>query len=324
MNNQTENETMVLSSDYSKAFKLNQHIKFHAEMAQTSLYEMCKGLKEMHDGKLYKELGYRNFEEYCEKEVGLKRRQTYKFISIADNLSENFVQSTAQVGTEKLSLLAKLDEPQRDEIVQNTDLESVTVKELKQKIKSLEDSLAWQRERTSELDRAKCQLFTENTRNENNLKKERSKNELLTKQIQELENRPVEVAVEKDTAEIERLTTQIQGLQSQNNKLFSDRERLTDSLAEETRQRYDLIEQLEQERQAHQEEIENIKSSGSNDDAVLSEIEAYRKVSENSLHNLFTAILRQETFSREHLGSSVIEMLENYMELFRFEDDSDR
>ncbi|MDE6035717.1 MAG: hypothetical protein K2G36_07400 [Ruminococcus sp.] len=324
MNNQTENETMVLSSDYSKAFKLNQHIKFHAEMAQTSLYEMCKGLKEMHDGKLYKELGYQNFEEYCEKEVGLKRRQTYKFISIADNLSENFVQSTAQIGTEKLSLLAKLDEPQRDEIVQNTDLESVTVKELKQKIKSLEDSLAWQRERTSELDRAKCQLFTENTRNENNLKKERSKNELLTKQIQELENRPVEVAVEKDTAEIERLTTQIQELQSQNDVLFSARENLTDRLAEEGRKLGDLKEQLEQERQAHQEEIENIKSSGSNDDAVLSEIEAYRKVSENSLHNLFTAILRQETFSREHLGSSVIEMLETYMKLFRFEDDSDR
>lgn len=324
VNNQTENETMVLSSDYSKAFKLNQHIKFHAEMAQISLYEMCKGLKEMRDGKLYKELGYQNFEEYCEKEVGLKRRQAYNFLSIVDGLSENFVQSIAQIGTTKLALLAKLDEPQRDEIVQNTDLESVTVKELKQKIKSLEDSLAWQRDRTSELDKAKSKLFTENTRNENNLKKERSKNELLTKQIQELENRPVEVAVEKDTKEIEHLTTQIQKLQNQNDKLFSDRERLTDSLAEETRQRYDLIEQLEQERQAHQEEIDRIKSGASHDDDVLSEITAYKKVADNSLHNLFTAILRQETFSREHLGSSMIEMLEMYMKLFKFEDDSDR
>ena len=324
MNNQTENETMVLSSDYSKAFKLNQRIKFHAEIAQTSLYEMCKGLKEMHDGKLYKELGYKNFEEYSEKELGLKRRQAYNFLSIVDGLSENFVQSIAQIGTTKLALLAKLDEPQRDEIVQNTDLESVTVKELKQKIKSLEDSLAWQRERTSELDKAKCQLFTENTRNENNLKKERSKNELLTKQIQELESRPVEVAVEKDTAEIERLTTQIQELQSQNDVLFSARENLTDRLAEEGRKLGDLKEQLEQERQAHQEEIENIKYGGSNDDAVISEITAYRKVAENSLHNLFIAILRQKTFSRERLGSSVMEMLETYMKLFRFEDDSDR
>ena len=187
------------------------------------------------------------------------------------------MQSIAQIGTTKLALLAKLDEPQRDEIVQNTDLESVTVKELKQKIKSLEDSLAWQRDRTSELDKAKSKLFIENTRNENNLKKERSKNELLTKQIQELENRPVEVAVEKDTKEIERLTTQVQELQNQNDKLFSDRERLTDSLAEETRQRYDLIEQLEQERQAHQEEIDRINSGGSHGDDVLSEIAAYKK-----------------------------------------------
>ncbi|MDE5833961.1 MAG: hypothetical protein K2H26_00410, partial [Ruminococcus sp.] len=113
------NDTTVLSADYNKAVKLNQHIKVHAEMAQASLYEMCKGLKEMRDGKLYKELGYKNFEEYCEKEVGLKRRQAYNFLAIVDGLSENFVQSIAQIGTTKLALLAKLDEPQRDEIVQS-------------------------------------------------------------------------------------------------------------------------------------------------------------------------------------------------------------
>lgn len=335
MNNQTENETMVLSSDYSKAFKLNQHIKFHAEMAQISLYEMCKGLKEMRDGKLYKELGYQNFEEYSEKEIGIKYRQAYSFCLIAEKFSEENLQSIAGIGTTKLALLARLEEPQRDEIVQNTDLESVTVKELKQKIKSLEDSLSWQRDRTSELDKAKSKLFTENTRNEVAVKKlTKQIKELqidhakvchnLKEQIQELENRPVEVAVEKDTEEIERLTTQIQGLQSHNDKLFSDRERLTDSLAEETRKRYDLIEQLEQEQKAHKEEIDRIKSGSSHDDAVLSEIKAYKKVAENSLHNLFTAILRQETFSREYLGSSMIEMLETYMKLFKFEDDSDR
>lgn len=238
----SENE--ILSADYSRAFRLNRHIKIHAELAQQSLYEVCKGLKEMRDDKLYKELNYKNFEEYCEKEIGLKRSQAYKFISIVDNLSENFVQSTAQIGTEKLSILAKLDEPQREEIVQNTDLETVTVKKLKEKIKELEN------------------------------------------QIKELENRPIEVAVEKDTAEIERLT-----------------------------------EQLEQEREAHKEEIDRIKTDKSNDKAILSEIEAYKKVAENSLHNLLTAILRQNTFSRKHMGEKAIEILDKYIKLFRFEDD---
>ena len=49
-----DNENItVMSSDYSRAVKLNKHIKIHAELAQQSLYEMCKGLKEMRDDKLY-------------------------------------------------------------------------------------------------------------------------------------------------------------------------------------------------------------------------------------------------------------------------------
>ncbi len=130
-------ENEIMSADYSRAVKLNQSIKVHAELAQQSLYEICKGLKEMRDDKLYKELDYQNFEEYCEKEVGLERRQAYRLIGIASNLSENFVTSMSQIGTTKLSLLAKLDEPEREEIVQNVDLESTSVKQLKEKIHQL-------------------------------------------------------------------------------------------------------------------------------------------------------------------------------------------
>ena len=275
-------ETTVLSADYSKAVKLNQHIKVHAELAQQSLYEMCKGLKEMCDGKLYKELNYKNFEEYCEKEIGIKKVQAYKFVAIATNLSSDFVQSTEQIGTEKLSLLAKLDEPQREEIVQNTDLESVTVKELKKKIKSLEFQINF--------DKHNKELWQEDIKEINKLNEEIQKleneNYALENQVKELESRPVEVAFEKDMEEVENL-------------LF----------------------QLERERKAHREEITRIKADKSKDNAILSEIEAYKKVAKNSLHNLYTAILRQETFSREHLGFKVLELLEEYIELFKFKDD---
>lgn len=128
----------VMSSDYTRAEKLNKHIKANAQIAQESLYEVCKGLKEMRDDKLYKELNYKNFEDYCEQEVGIKWRQAYNYISIAESFSEDFLQSIAKIGTTKLSLLAKLDEPQREEIQQTTDLESVTVRELKARIKKLE------------------------------------------------------------------------------------------------------------------------------------------------------------------------------------------
>ncbi|MDE5754206.1 MAG: hypothetical protein K2H89_06680, partial [Oscillospiraceae bacterium] len=130
---------IVMSPEYTKAMQLDRHIKVHAQMTQESLYEVCKGLKEMRDGKLYKELGYQNFAEYCENEVGIKRRQAYNYISVAEKLSENFVQSTAQIGTEKLALLAKLDESDREQIQQETDVETATVKQLREKIRELKE-----------------------------------------------------------------------------------------------------------------------------------------------------------------------------------------
>ena len=134
--------TEILSADYTKAVKLNQHIKAHAQIVQESLYEVCKGLKEMRDDKLYKELKYQNFEEYCEKEVGISRRHAYRYLSLVENLSEDFVTSMSQIGMSKLSLLAKLDEPQREEIIQNVDVESTTIRELKARIAELEPKVS--------------------------------------------------------------------------------------------------------------------------------------------------------------------------------------
>jgi chromosome segregation ATPase len=98
---------------------------------------MAQGLKRMRDGKLYKELGYKSFEEYCEAETGIKRRQVYNYIAIAEKLPAEFVQSTAQIGSEKLRLLTTLTDDQREEIAENTDLEQTSVKELKQQIDEL-------------------------------------------------------------------------------------------------------------------------------------------------------------------------------------------
>ena len=99
---------------------------------------MCSALKEMRDKKLYIHLGHQNFEEYCESELGIKRRQAFKFISVISNLSPEFVQSTAQIGVEKLALLASLSEGEREQVMTQTDVESATVRELRDQIKGLQ------------------------------------------------------------------------------------------------------------------------------------------------------------------------------------------
>ena len=143
-----EKTAVIVSEEYTKAIILTRNIIANAQAAQQSLYEVCKGLKEMRDSKLYKELGYQNFEDYTENEVGIKRRQAYTYIQIASGLSPDFVQSTAQIGTEKLALLARLDEPTREAVTETIDVESTTVKELKAQITAL----------TAERDTAKASL----------------------------------------------------------------------------------------------------------------------------------------------------------------------
>ncbi|MEE5994304.1 MAG: hypothetical protein V3G42_13890 [Oscillospiraceae bacterium] len=129
---------VIVSPEYTKAVKLTRHIIANAQAMQASLYEVCKGLKEMRDGKLYKELGYQNFEDYCKNEVGLTRQQGYTYLKIAENLPEDFVKSTLQIGVQKLALLAKLDEADREEVLQQVNPNDTSVKELKAKIKELE------------------------------------------------------------------------------------------------------------------------------------------------------------------------------------------
>lgn len=180
-----------LTAEYAKAADLDRKIKVSAQLAQQSLYDMCMGLKEMRDSKLYKELGYSEFNDYCTAELGATDRTAYKYISIVENLSENLVKSTS-IGTEKLYLLAKLDEPQREEIQQATDLESTSVKELKARIAELKAIADKSQGTISQL--------------ESELESKKNSITALEEQVEELESRPVEVAVaETDSHEIENL-----------------------------------------------------------------------------------------------------------------------
>ena len=126
-----------LSVNYIKAQELDRRIKTSAQLAQQSLYDMCMGFKEMRDSKLYKELGYSDFGDYCENETGFTRMNVYRYISIAENLPQDFVTSRLQIGVKKLTLLSKLSEEERTEITENTDLESTSVRELEQQIKQI-------------------------------------------------------------------------------------------------------------------------------------------------------------------------------------------
>lgn len=184
-----------LSAEYIRAAELDRRIKTSAQFAQQSLYDMCMGFKEMRDSRLYKELGYSDFGEYCEQETGFKRTNVYNYISVAENLPEDFVHSSGQIGIKKLTLLSTLSDEQRETITETTDIENTTVKELKAKIDSVKkqnDALHEEMRYREEEHETKSQKFKDRIAE-------------LEAEIKELESRPIEVAVETDSKEVANL-----------------------------------------------------------------------------------------------------------------------
>jgi len=94
---------------------------------------MAMGFKRMRDEKLYIQLGYQNFGEYCETETGMKRANVYHYIAIVERLPEDFVCSSIQngIGIKKLYLLSTLTDEEREQVTDVVDVEDTTVKELK-------------------------------------------------------------------------------------------------------------------------------------------------------------------------------------------------
>ena len=204
-------EVTVLTEQRKAAVDLDQRIKTTAKALAENLFELCGMFYKMSSEKLYKELGYQNFAEYCESEVGIKRTQGFKYATIGESFTKQNVQSTEHfesLGTEKLYLLAKLDEPEREEIQQVVNVEDISVKELKAEIdrlkaankkaesnlKSLQTELDNEKKSNEEL----LSLRFDKERAEMQLKRTKEELEAANEKITDLENRPVEVAIQED------------------------------------------------------------------------------------------------------------------------------
>ena len=166
----------VKKNEFQEAYELNQRIIAAAQMAQKSLYEMCVLLKQMRDGKKYKVLGYDNFEEYCEEEIGLSRMQAHKYIAIIENVKN--VNSSLHFGVTKLYLLSSLSESQQEEIQQKVDVEDVSVRELKAEIARL-------KEEKQKADKAAADANQQRIAMQSDLLSAKSKNRSLSHELEE-------------------------------------------------------------------------------------------------------------------------------------------
>lgn len=231
--------------EYLAAFNLNARIHYCKDSVERGLAEMCIGIEQMHAEKQYKQLGYANFEDYCQQEFGFTKQQGIKYVSVGKMLAEQNDNSSCrfeEIGINKLHLLAKLDEPTREAVTETVDVESVTVRELRneinritsenadlgQKLDAAQETIANKdRQFRAAMDSKNRELecVNESKKHSDEIYKKkhaewvRAQNENaaltakisdLEDQIKELENRPVEVAVSvEEVEEIERLNAEL-------------------------------------------------------------------------------------------------------------------
>lgn len=189
-------EVIVLSERQSRAVTLDSTIKTRVKIIGDNLYALCQELKEMRDGKLYQEIGYQNFEEYCENEVHISRQYAYDHIGVIENLPEDFVKTSLQNGgaKNKLMMIAKASEPVRTQIMQEDPELKESYRKMKARCKELESKQKQAESRISELE------------SENQDKQDKIIS--LERQNEELENQPRDTVFENDPEtleEIERL-----------------------------------------------------------------------------------------------------------------------
>lgn len=231
----------VILQPQQEAVMITERIRANGKIAVGAVCNIGKDLRYMNIEKLYKHMGYDSFEDYAEKEFSLKRRQAYQYISVYENLGEEFVQSNAQLGITKLALLTQINVEERNEIMEENDLDGMTVNEVKELIDKcrvqgeqlslLEDENQKlkqrapddMKDRIEELEKANKRLMDKIDEAEQKAaasrkseesacgklsimktdsEMQKQKIEQLEKKIGELESRPVEVAVKEVIKEV--------------------------------------------------------------------------------------------------------------------------
>ena len=185
-------ETTEIKSDRTSAIELDQRIKVYANMAWSSLMESAKCLKQMRDSRLYTELGYERFEDYTLESLKIKERQAYTYIKAYEDLGERFLQSNANLGITKLSLLSDVPAIYRDELVESNDLAGMTVEEVKQLVKENDQRGEQISLLTDERDSAK----EERDEFADDLQKAESRIAQLERELEEEQTRPVQAVVQ--------------------------------------------------------------------------------------------------------------------------------
>lgn len=197
----------TLSAEQESFVTTHRRIISCGTAAGRAFIDLARELKRMRDGKLYLAAGFADFEEYVEQAVGLKQRQAYNYIKVAERFTDKYLEEHAGYGVTKLALLASISETEREGVEVSMDVEEATTRELEARIRELEAerdakqaqlSLFEEEKEKAEKDAASVRAAADKSGAE--IEKMRKKvlklgeeKTALEKQVQDLKNLPPEV-----------------------------------------------------------------------------------------------------------------------------------
>lgn len=248
-----------------EAIRIDNEIQMWANNLGTAVYNIGRCMTQMKERRLYEELGYSTFEDYCEQKYQLKRSQAAKYLSVYQNLDEKYILDNQGAGIQKLYMISQISEEDRENIEGTPEELSVTelkaqieqlkkeregeqlqffeMQEKSEKAKTEEDKL---REKIKKLE---DQIKDAEIEHRNELSDVSRKNEKLEKQIKELESKPQDVAVVEPTEE---------EIMQKAEELAAER---SEEIIRAERQDWtSQIEELKEQLKAKEQETENIKA----------------------------------------------------------------
>lgn len=197
----------MLSVEQENFITTHRRIISCGNAAGRAFIDLARELQRMRDGKLYVAAGFADFGEYVEQAVGLKQRQAYNYIKVAERFTDKYLEEHAGYGVTKLALLASISETEREGVEENMDVEGASTRELEARIRALEAerdekqaqlSLFEEAKTKAERDAASVRAAADKSGAE--IEKMRKKvlklgeeKTALEKQVQDLKNLPPEV-----------------------------------------------------------------------------------------------------------------------------------
>ena len=128
----------MLSAEQENFITTHRRIISCGNAAGRAFIDLARELQRMRDGKLYVAAGFADFSEYVEQAVGLKQRQAYNYIKVAERFTDKYLEEHAGYGVTKLALLASISETEREGVEEGMDVENATTRELEARIRELE------------------------------------------------------------------------------------------------------------------------------------------------------------------------------------------